>query len=349
MKKNIFNIIFGVLISGICIYFAFRGINFKKLGESLSSANYLYVIPVVIIVLGAHYLRCYRWGKMLETLVPYDQKTLFILGSIGFMAVGVLPARLGEFARPYLVKKRSGIKMSATMATIIVERVFDLLTLMLFMLIVILTVELPSKMPVELPSGVVDFEPKKVGIIVLTGSLSIFIVLIVLAFKRDFSIGKIDALLSVFPSKISTPINRLAHSFIDGLQILPDIGKTLYVLFLSALIWGIIGLSAYVLFMGFGFELSIINGFAVTVIIALGVMLPAGPGFIGTYHAACTAGMLLFGIEREPAVAYSILLHFFQMMPIVLLGVAMLPFQKISLPSIIQHDDTDNGNNGVQG
>ena len=70
---------------------------------------------------GAHYLRCYRWGKMLETLVSYDQKTLFILGSIGFMAVNVLPARLGEFARPYLVKKRSGIKMSATMATIIVE------------------------------------------------------------------------------------------------------------------------------------------------------------------------------------------------------------------------------------
>ena len=74
----------------------------------------------------------------------------------------------------------------------------------------------------------------------LTVSVSIFIILIILAIKRDFSINKIDAMLSVFPEKIAAPLNRLAHSFIDGLQILPNIGKTLYVLFLSVLIWGII-------------------------------------------------------------------------------------------------------------
>ncbi len=325
MKKNI---VFGLLISCVCIYFAFRGIDFSALAASLASVNYLYIIPVVLIVLCAHYLRCYRWGKILETLVSYDQKTLFILGSIGYMAVSVLPARLGEFARPYLVKKHSGIKMSATMATIILERVFDLLTLMLFLFIVIMKVSLPP-------------EVVKAGITMLTISLSIFIILIILAIKRDFSINSIDAILSVFPKKIAAPLNRLAHSFIDGLQILPNIGKTLYVLFLSVLIWGIIGLSAYVLFLGFGFELSIINGFAVTVIIALGVMLPAAPGFIGTYHVACKIGLVCFGVSNEDALSYAILLHFFQMVPIVVLGLAMLPFQKISLQGIIKHEENE--------
>jgi uncharacterized protein (TIRG00374 family) len=331
MKKNI---IFGVLISAVCVYFAFRGIDFSALSASIASVNYFYIIPVVCIVLSAHYLRCYRWGKILDTLVSYDQKTLFILGSIGFMAVNVLPARLGEFARPYLVKKRSGVKMSASMATIIVERVFDLLTLMLFMFIVLLKVSLP-------PAAL------KAGFTMLAVSISIFIILIVLAIKRDSSINKIDILLRVFPEKIAVPLNRLAHSFIDGLQILPNIGKTLYVLFLSVLLWACVGLSAYVLFLGFGFDLSIINGYAITVIIALGVMLPAAPGFIGTYHYACKIGLVGFGVSQEDALSYAILLHFFQMIPIVALGLAMLPFQKISLPGIIKHEDSDEEDKGT--
>jgi len=327
MKKNIF---FGIVISCICVYFAFRGINFAALAASLTSVNYLYIIPVVLVVVGGHWLRCYRWGKILETLVRYDQKTLFALGSIGYMAVNVLPARLGELARPYLVKKRSGIKMSASMATIIVERVFDLLTLMLFMLIVILKVSLPH-------------EVVQAGITMLTVSLTLFIVLIVLAVKRDSSINKIDAILRMFPKKISGPLNRLAHSFIDGLQILPDIGKTLYVLFLSVVLWALVGYSAYILFLGFGFNLSVFNGYAITVIIALGVMLPAAPGFIGTYHMACKIGLVCFGVSNAAALSYAILLHFFQMVPVIVLGLFMLPFQKISFPGIIQHEDNDNG------
>jgi uncharacterized protein (TIRG00374 family) len=325
MKKNI---VFGVLISGVCIYFAFRGIDFSALSASIASVNYFYIIPVVLIVVGTHFLRCYRWGKILDSLVSYDQKTLFILGSIGYMAVGLLPARLGEFARPYLVKKRSGIKMSASMATIIVERVFDLLTVMIIMFIVILKVSLPP-------------EVVKAGITMLVVSVSIFIILIIMAIKRDSSIRKIDTVLRMFPAKIAEPLNKLAHSFIDGLQILPNVGKTLYVLFLSVLVWGLLGLSAYILFLGFGFDLSVFNGYAIMVIIALGVMLPAAPGFIGTYHMACKIGLVCFGISDADALSYAILLHFFQMMPIVLLGLAMLPFQKISFPGIIKHEDKE--------
>jgi glycosyltransferase 2 family protein len=331
MKKNI---LFGVLISGVCIYFAFRGINFSALAASITAVNYLYIIPVVLIIGCGHFLRCYRWGKILETLVRYDQKTLFVLGSIGYMAVNILPARLGEFARPYLVKKRSGIKMSASMATIIVERVFDLLSVMLILFVVLLKVALPP-------------EVVKAGITMLTVSLSIFIALIFLAVKRDSSISKIDTVLNLLPQKFAAPLNRIVHSFIDGLQILPNIGKTLYVFFLSLLLWTLVSLSAYVLFLGFGFKLSVFNGFAITVIIALGVILPAAPGFIGTFHYACKIGLVAFGVSDADALSYAILLHFFQMMPVVLLGLAMLPFQKVSLPGIIQHADTDNSGEGA--
>jgi uncharacterized membrane protein YbhN (UPF0104 family) len=180
-----------------------------------------------------------------------------------------------------------------------------------------------------------------IGMTMLVISVSLFILLIIMAIKRDFSINKIDAVLRIFPEKFATPINRLAHSFIDGLQILPNIGKTLFVFLLSIAIWVFAGLSAYILFLGFDFNLTIINGFAITVIIALGVMLPAAPGFIGTYHFFCVLGMTSFQVPEADAKVYAVLLHFFQMMPIIILGIIILPFQKISLSGIIKHEDSE--------
>lgn len=325
MKKNL---IIGLIISGVCIYFASRGINFSEVGGSLRSANYVYIFPVLFIVIFTLYLRCYRWGIILESLVKYNQKKLFIIGSIGFMAVGVLPARLGEFVRPYLIKQEKGIKMSSTMATIIVERVFDLLALMIVLFAVLLKISLPP-------------EIFKAGITMLAIAFFLFALLIFLAVKKDFSLNKIDSFVGMLPHRLAKPLQHLAHSFIEGLQILPDIKKILYVGFLSFLIWLTLGLSNYLLFFAFSFKLSIINAFAVLVIVALGVMLPAAPGFVGTYHYACVLGLTSFGIAKPEAFSYSVALHFLQMIPVIALGLLFLPFQKLSLANFIQKEEEE--------
>ena len=326
--KRLGNIIIGIIISGVFFYLAVRGINFSELVGSFKSANYIYIVPVLLIVYLQLYLRSYRWGIIMESLVKFDQKTLFILSSIGFMAIGLLPARLGEFARPYLVKQKSGTKMSSTMATIIVERVFDLLSLMIIMFAVMLKISLPP----------VIF---KAGMTMLIVAFSLFLILIFLAIKREFSLNKIDFLLSKLPARLEKPLKHLAHSFIEGLQILPDIKKTMYVCFLSFVIWTVSVMSAYILFFSFDFNLSVINAFAVTVIIALGVMLPAAPGFVGTYHFAAVLGLSFFGIGKTEALSYSIVLHFLQMMPIIALGLLFLPFQKMSFPKFIQKEEEE--------
>lgn len=332
MKKNL---IIGLIISGACIFFTVRGINFSEVAASLRSASYVYIIPSVIVLVFAHYLRCYRWGIILKSLVSYDQKTLFSLGSIGFMAVGVLPARLGEFARPYLVKKKSGVRMSATMATIIVERVFDLLALMLVLFAVLLRISLPP-------------EIFKAGMIMLMIAFLLFVFLIFLAVKKDFSLSKIDRLLSFFPERLGTPLLRLSHSFIEGLQILPDVKKTLYVGVLSFVIWLVLGLSNYILFFAFNFDLSLINAYAILVIVALGVMLPAAPGFVGTYHYACVLGLTAFNIAKAAAFSYAVALHFIQMMPVIILGLVFLPFQRLSLAGFIKKEEDELKSEGLE-
>jgi len=325
MKKNI---IIGCIISGIFMFLAVRGINFSEVIRSFRSANYLYAVPILLIVLLVLFFRSYRWGIILEPRIKYPQWPLFIITAIGFMTISILPARLGEFTRPFLVKQKSGIRISSTMATIVVERVFDLLTLMVVLGMVILTIPLPP-------------EIFKAGLIILIIVLAIFVLLLLLVGKKELSLKILNVIFDKLPGQVGGFIKNQLHAFIEGLEILPDVKKTLYVAFLSAIIWGLLALSCYLMFFAFGFKLSLINAFALTVIIAIGVMLPAAPGFVGNYHYACVLGLKFFGINEAEALSYAIALHFLQLIPVIGIGLGLLPSQNISLPAFIKKETTD--------
>ncbi len=160
------------------MYLAVRGINFSEVGRSFRSANYLYTIPIIVIIVLVLFFRSYRWGIILAPQVKYPQWLLFRITAIGFMTISVLPARLGELTRPLLVKQKSGVRMSSTMATIVLERVFDLLTLMAVLGMVILMMPLPP-------------EIFKAGCVILIGVLSIFGVL----FKTKIALFRITDLI----------------------------------------------------------------------------------------------------------------------------------------------------------
>ena len=325
MKKNI---IIGCIISGIFMFLAVRGINFSEVIRSFRSANYLYAVPILLIVLLVLFFRSYRWGIILEPRIKYPQWPLFIITAIGFMTISILPARLGEFTRPFLVKQKSGIRISSTMATIVVERVFDLLTLMVVLGMVILTIPLPP-------------EIFKAGLIILIIVLAIFVLLLLLVGKKELSLKILNVIFDKLPGQVGGFIKNQLHAFIEGLEILPDVKKTLYVAFLSAIIWGLLALSCYLMFFAFGFKLSLINAFALTVIIAIGVMLPAAPGFVGNYHYACVLGLKFFGVNEAAALSYAIALHFLQLIPVIGIGLGLLPSQNISLPAFIKKETTD--------
>jgi uncharacterized protein (TIRG00374 family) len=321
MKKNF---IIGFIISFVFIYLSLKGIDFSELKLSLKSANYIYLFPVLILVLSLLLLRSFRWGVILSPLIKYDQKTLFIITAIGYMVGSIIPARIGEIARPYLVKQKNGIRMSSTIATVVVERIFDMLALMFILFVVILVIPLPETL-------------FNTGIIILVISILIFMVLIFLAVKKDFSLNKADIVFEKLPDKPAAFLKRLLHSFVEGLQILPDIKKTLYLFFLSVLVWVLNSATFYVMFYAFGFELNFIDACSLTVISAIAVILPA-PGFVGTFHYACILGLSYFGISKTEAASYAVLIHFMQIIPIIVLGFVFLPFQKFSLPGFLKKE-----------
>jgi hypothetical protein len=194
--------------------------------------------------------------------------------------------------------------------------------------VVILTIPLPP-------------EIFKAGLIILIMVLAIFVVLLLLVVKQEFSLKILNMLFDKLPGRIGGFIRNQLHAFIEGLEILPDVKKTLYVAFLSAIIWGLLALSCYLMFFAFGLKLSLMEAFALTVIIAIGVMLPAAPGFVGNYHYACVLGLKFFGVNEAVALSYAIVLHFLQMIPVIGIGLGLLPSQKISLPAFIKKETTE--------
>ena len=324
MKTKI-NVILGLLVGLIFVWLAFRGTDIEGIKSSFKSANYLYLIPIVLLSVVVLMLRSYRWGVILEPLEKIDQRTLFSITAVGFMAISLLPVRTGEFVRPYLISRKSSIRMGSALATIVVERIFDMLTLMMVLLLILMMVELPEWIFRSACS-------------ILLIIIPLLFILIFMAVKRDASVKGIDRIIRILPEALSSRLMRLFHSFLDGLQILPDLKKTFYLAFLSILIWSLVAFATYILFSSFESMsgLSMAAAYTVLIITALGVTLPTAPGFVGNYHYSCVLALTLFGIPKNDALTFAILLHFIQVMVTILLGLIYLPFIRVPLPTIFK-------------
>lgn len=332
MKTKI-NVTLGILVGLVFIWLAFRGTNVEEIKSSFKAAKYLYLIPVVFLTIIVLMLRSYRWGVILEPLEKIDQWSLFSITAVGFMAINLLPVRMGELARPYLISQKSTIKMGSSLATIVVERIFDMLTLMMVLLLIVMMVKLPAWIFRSACS-------------ILLIVIPLLLVLIFMAVKREVSVKGIDRIIGTLPKTLSSRLMRLSHSFLDGLQILPDLKKTFYLASLSVLIWSLLGLSTYILFSSFEsmLGLPLAAAYVVLAITALGITLPTAPGFVGNYHFSCVLALTLFEIPKTDALTFAILLHFLQVVVTIVLGLIFLPSIKVSLPALFKGGEQINSN-----
>lgn len=315
MKRKL---IIGLLFSGLFLYFALKGINVSELKAGLKQADYSYLVPIFLLSILIMFLRSYRWGIILNPLERVSQKVLFPITAVGLMAVVLLPLRMGELARPLLVSKRSEIRISSALGTIAVERIFDGLTLMLLLLLTTYFAQLPRW-------------AYQAGISVMIFFVLILFFLVLLIFKKDFSLKWVGFILRRFPDRIAGYGLRLLTSFADGLKVLPDIKRVILVVLLSFLVWLIIGLCIYLLFHSFHFNLPFIAAYVVLVLTTLGIMVPTAPGFVGNFHLLCIVGLALFGIPKSQALSFAILLHFIQVGLVGIMGIASMPLVRIPL------------------
>jgi glycosyltransferase 2 family protein len=321
-------VIFGIVISVVLVYLSVRGINIQDVLNDLKEIQISYVILFIILMIFMQYLRSYRWGVILQPLEKIDQVSLFSITSVGFLAIAAIPARIGELARPYLISKRSSIKMSSALGTVIIERILDSFTVLTIAVVVIFLTDLPPWMI-------------KSSIIFCLLAIAMFCFVLFLILRRESALKFINIILNKLPGKLANKIDELIHHFIDGLKIVTNIKLILYLLFLSIVIWLLDVLAIYILLLSFGFDLPVIASFVLMIIIIVGIAIPTAPGFIGNWHFACVLGLGLFGLAKADALSFAVIHHFLSMAIVLVLGVGFLPFNKFSISEMKKQINDD--------
>lgn len=323
MKKKI---LIGLILGVLLLYLSFRGVRFQSVADGFKNICYGYVSAALVIIFFIQVLRALRWGAILRPLEKIDPFFLFAVTNVGFLAIIAIPARLGELARPYLITKKTHITMTSAMGTILIERLSDILTIIVMLALSLIFFPMP-------------FWLLKPSIILFSVTIVMAAVVVFMIVQRDQSMKIINRILSILPNKYKALLNRLVNQLIDGLAVVKNRQCLLQITFFSMIIWPVNILAIYFMFLAFGFDLSPVAAFVLMVVLMVGIAIPAAPGFIGNWHFFCILALGLFGIAKADALTFAVVYHFLSMGMIVILGLIFLPFYSFSLSDLRQKTD----------
>jgi uncharacterized protein (TIRG00374 family) len=303
--KNIFKILLSFLLAAFFLYLAFRGVDFSALLLSLKSANYWWIVLLVPIVLLGHWIRALRW-KYLMAPIKKDCSLSNLFGAvmIGYAVNNVLP-RVGELVRPYVLGQKEKVSKSATLATVVVERILDLLSFY-FITCVALAVY---------PHALDPFfsNAESVRPFFYIGAFAGLCFFLLLFFKADTFFRYCMLMKKITPKKYSAKIDHILDSFARGLGVIKMKDKFAVIILLSIAIQGIYALGMYEPFFAFSSlvkpELDFGASVVLLIVSSIAWILPA-PGAMGTYHSFLTIAMVkLYGVDTATALSYSIVTH----------------------------------------
>jgi uncharacterized protein (TIRG00374 family) len=309
MKINlakIFKPLAAIFISIVFCYLAFRGVNFHELLTIVANISTGYVGISVFCLIVVQILRSLRWGVMVHPMEPLEQRLLFPITSIGFMFIILLPARLGEFVRPYLLFQNSSINMSAATATVVLERILDAIFLLIVFGIVFSSLDLPS----WVIKGALTF-------VLIIG---ILIALLFLGTFRSIRNFINVVIVKVLPTRFATFSESYLAKFYQGMWALGKGRHAVTLILLSAMVWTTNASAHLFLFKAFNLPLGMLPAFSILALTALGISVPAGPGFIGNYHFFCVMALTMFGINKETALGYAIIQHALILVTLITIG-----------------------------
>ncbi len=315
----------GVGFSALFLYLALRGEDLGQVAGSLSQADARYLAGMAAVGVYALFVRCQRWSLLLERATAERQPmhVLFSAAAIGFMANMVLPFRVGEFARPYLVSRHTEVSLSTSIASIVLERILDLGALFLFACWVVMNADAPPIVHklTWLAGGVV-------------GVLATAVVLLHLQRARLLPI--LDRLWLRLPGRIGYRIMRVEHEFLDAMAILGELAVLVQAVLWSLYLWFVIAISFSLGFPAIGLDVPFFGaGVTVMTIVALAVSIPSAPAFVGQFEWGCKLALQrIHDVPGAMALGYSLLTHALQFVVQVVLGAVFLVREGLSLTEL---------------
>jgi glycosyltransferase 2 family protein len=316
----------GVLISVFFLYLAFREENFGQIAAALGKVQYWALIPALVFYFAGVWIRAVRWGVLLSPLRrgihPYH---LFKVLVIGYMGNDILPARLGDVIRVYVLSRRERVTKSATLATILVERIFDGLTMIGFLTVSALFIALNSEMTTILRVTSALFVAGLLVFIFLAASPDRITTMVRLILGRS-PIG------SLIPVALHERALHMTSSFVEGLAVLRSWRGVLSVMGLSVAAWAAEATMYYIIgAWGFGLTLPV-HAYTITTAAAnLGTLVPSSPGYIGVFDGIAKVVLAgLFKIDSSLALSYVVVLHAALYFPVTIWGLFYMARESVS-------------------
>lgn len=312
-------ILIGVVISAIALYFAFRQANLAEIIDAFREARYEYIAMGIPIVMLTIVFRGWRWSVLTQGRLSFwDGYWLF---NVGFLFNNVLPARLGEIARSILAGRRPRMHFTSALSSVVVERLFDMVSVGVLIGMILLVLDLPSW---ATTAGAVMGGGAFIGIIVLA-----------LAARFPTPALKIGSrILSLAPSFDAKRAEQFLAPFIHGLAGVSDWRIFFGGLLLSLIAWVISGVAAWVLMFAFFPSANLIDGMLTVAAAGLGIAIPAAPSGIGPFEAAVIGALSAVGYDADLSRSYALTLHILNFLITSVLGVIGLAREGVSFSEV---------------
>lgn len=306
--KRYAQLLIGLLISAFFIWLVIPSLHLSEVLQALQDANYWWILPGVAVYFVGLWARTWRWHYMLRHLRPVPLRRLFPVVCIGYFGNNVYPLRAGEVIRSYVLKRKEAIPMTSSLATVIIERIFDGLVMLLFVFLA-----LPfAPLPVVFRNLVV------VMTVLLLLATAVFIWMAAnperLARFYNWFVSRL------VPGRVRIRVDDLYQRFMHGLRSLASPVDVVMIFATSVVVWLMETVKYWFVMHAFPFEVSFLVLMLMNGLVNLATTIPSAPGYVGTFDAPGIETLAAFGVERNLAAGYTFTLHAALWLPVTLLG-----------------------------
>lgn len=337
---SILRIIFGALVGAITIYWLFHDIDWEVIFSTIKSAQINQLIAGFVCMILSQLTRALRWHIIVEKSFHANFSNVYTASQIGLLFNFIIPARLGEIVRAYLLAKDSKTTTPVCLGTIIVEKSFDLIMMLVALLLLSFYISrhgelyVPafseSKTSIAISHDVISY-----GFFVISGVLILILSLLVMMYLNNSIVSKqLRHAMFFIPKKLGDKFTNLIKQIANGLHILGSTKALLITLLWSFLIWFLSYLAIYFIIAAVLGNIPLIVPFIILVMIAIFIAVPIVPGLVGQYHLAVIIGLLFFYPEmpREMLGSLALMTHSATLLVLTVLGIGSILHSHI--PSI---------------
>lgn len=333
LRKLAIRLVLSVGVGALFVWFLRRaGLNLAPDRSTFAHVKWWTVGAYFVLYGVVHYFRALRWDYLLRPIARVPTRKIIAIGFIGFLAILMLPFRMGEVVRPYLVREKGRISGSAAMGTIAAERVLDGLYVALLLALALLLEPRRNLDGVRIGAFDVARLPQ-LGYLMVAIFAAALLVLALFLWKRAWAEQMTLTVVGVVSPRMARRLARVVGDLADGLRSLPDPKLMAPFTLYSAIYWCANALTMWLLGWGCGLPMTPGQSFAVMGVLAMGILLPAAPGLFGAFQLAVFAALSMYFpremVERQGA-AYVFLMYVLQLAFHLVSGIVPLFTEKIS-------------------